>query len=321
MQHNISITDQSQNASNLPWPHSGILRRMRTYTSEMYPFIPRIISATLLFSGFTSMLSVIHGTPFSFFSLITVVGTASVFLLLFILRLMDELKDKEIDRRLFRLRPLPSGKVFESDIRFSIMLSVIIYSTLHVLHGVALFTAMVVLVYAFAMFRFFFIPRILKRSLLLTLATHNPIVPLLLGHLTSLHLFEHHLFADIDVPSVALLILQFWAMSFSWEIARKIRSKDDENEYVTYSRLLGQTGAVFLAATAQTLTLAIGAYFYVSLELTGAYLGIIIIGYLAMMFTYTRFLKYPSRETSQLRPKAEVYIISVLTASILASAL
>lgn len=295
----------------------GFIRRMIMYTTDMYPFPTRIVSAILFYSGFASLLSLIHGTSFSFISATSLVGIASVFLLLFILRLMDELKDKELDYALFRHRPLPSGKVHESDIRFSIAINSGLYLLLNVFMGETFPVALFALAYAFLMFRFFFIPAILKRSLLLTLATHNPIIPIMFGYVVSLYLFEHKpSLREINFPLVALLILQFWAMSFAWEIARKIRSKEEENEYLTYSQTFGRVGAVMVAATAQSITLGVGIYFHASLDLSPVYLAFLFIAYGSLAFGYARFLLRPSPETSKLRPFAEAYILSILAASV-----
>ena len=91
----------------------------------------------------------------------------------------DELKDKDIDRAMFRDRPLPSGRVRESDIIISLTAAIALYLVANLWAGSAFWVALFVLGYALLMFCHFFMPGVLRDSLLLTLATHNPLFPIL----------------------------------------------------------------------------------------------------------------------------------------------
>ena len=299
----------------------GFRRRMGVYLGEMYPPGSRLGAAALLYLGFTAMLDRVHGLPFSPLSAWTAIGTWDVFSLLLILRLMDELKDREVDRRLFFDRPLPSGRVREGDIIFSLGLMNTLYLAANLPAGRAFWTAAGVLAYAWLMFRHFFIPGLLRRCLLLNLATHNPFIPLLLLHLVVLFAVQ----ADLPLRAVRweralLLVAMFWPMSFAWEISRKIRAREEENDYVTYSKILSRPGAVALAAGAQTLTFALAVHFFRSLSLSGVFIGVAAAGYALALWGHVRFLLKPSPRTSRLKPFAQIYIVSVL-AAVLAEAL
>ncbi len=295
----------------------GFARRMQVYLKEMYPLGPRLANAFLLYFGFAAMLGKIHGVRISLFSTWTLVGTADVFGLLLILRLMDELKDLEVDLRLFAKRPVPSGRVLGSDISSSLNIVLILYLFINLWIGRAFWTAAAVLLYALLMFKYFFIPSVLRRYLLLNLATHNPVIPLMLFHLVNLYSVGSSLpFQAIRWKPVLLLIAMTWSMAFAWEISRKIRSKREENAYVTYSRILGRPGAVALAAGAQTLTLGLAVYLAVSLPLSRIFIGIAAAGYACVLWGHLRFLLKPSPRTSRLRPFAEQYILCILAAFI-----
>ena len=114
-----------------------------------------------------------------------------------ILRLMDELKDRETDRELFSDRPVPSGRVLESDIRASLVTVIVLFIGANLWAGAALWTAVCVLGYALLMFRYFFVPRILRKYLLLNLATHNPVIPILLLYVVVLFSTEQGI---LDTP-------------------------------------------------------------------------------------------------------------------------
>src|SRR6185503_14152168 len=100
-------------------------------------------------------------------------------------RLMDELKDVEVDRALFPTRPLPSGRVTETDIRGALVVVVAVFVGMHATTP-ALVSALAVLAFAVLMFRWFFVPAYLRPRLLPTLVSHQPFVPLVLLHLAVL---------------------------------------------------------------------------------------------------------------------------------------
>jgi 4-hydroxybenzoate polyprenyltransferase len=299
----------------------GFPRRMRVYLAEMYPPGSRLGTAALFYLAFTAVLGRIHGRSVPLLSAWTAIGIWDVFALLLILRLMDELKDREIDRRLFFERPLPSRRVREGDIVFSLALMNILFLAANIAAGPAFWTAAGVLAYAWLMFRYFFIPGVLRRNLLLNLATHNPFIPLLLLHLIVLFAAQ----ADLPLRAVRwqpalLLAATFWPMSFGWEISRKIRSREEENEYVTYSRILSRPGAVALAAGAQSLTLVLAVDFFRSFSMPGVLFVPAAAGYALAIWGHARFLLNPSPRTSRLKTFAQIYIVGVL-AALLAGAL
>lgn len=289
--------------------------RMKVYLGEMYPIPLRFVMSALLYLSFLTFLARIHGIRPSFLSFHTISGILGIFFFGLILRLMDELKDREIDRELFRERPLPSGRVLESDIKVSLAVVSGCYLLVNSWMGKAFGMALILLSYSLLMFKFFFIPRILKRYLLLNLITHNPVVPLMHLYIVFVFSSEHHLsLRRIDWFPTFLLIAMFWSMLFAWEIARKIRSKEEENAYVTYSQILGRHGAVFLAGGAQTVTFAIGLYLYRSLSLSLAFPAIMAIGYGRTVWAHMRFILNPTSITSKLKPFAEQYVLAVLIA-------
>lgn len=298
-------------------PEKGYFRRMRIYLKVMYPLGQRFISAAICYVSFVILLGRIHSLPLSFFSPYSLLGTWNIFALLLILRLMDELKDKEIDLDLFKERPVPSGKVLESDISFSLTAMIVLYLTSNIWIGEVFWMAVAVLAYALLMFKYFFIPRILRKHLLLNLATHNPIVALMLFHVVILFSAQYSLsLKRLDWNSLFLLVVMFWAMFFAWEIGRKIRSKEEENEYVTYSQIFGRNGAVLVTGGAQTITFIIALYFLQTLSLSWVFVVILATGYALTMWAHLRFVFKPNPVTSKLRSFGERYIVSVFVAFI-----
>jgi len=298
-------------------PERGYSGRMRIYFSEMFPIPKMFTAAALLYLSFSLCLARIHGIEMKIISVTNLIGSFSLFMIMLILRLMDEIKDHETDLQLFSHRPLPSGRVQEKDIIFSLKSVIFLYITINIFSLGTLLIALAVLAYTFGMFRYFFIPRILKRNLLLNLATHNPIVPIMLIYVLALFTAEHGLGpADLSWKYVTILVVMYWTMFFAWEISRKIRSAEEEDDYVTYSRIFGPVGAVSLALGAQTVTLAAALVFDTAMSMPLLFLLIVWAGYFITMSGYLRFIARPNHKTSNLGPFAEKYIILVNAAFI-----
>jgi len=302
----------------LPWIRPGILPRLQTYLAEMFPVWRHLLLAAVLYLSSVSVLGRIHNLPPTLLSTSTLVGICSVFFLLLILRLMDELKDKEIDEELFPQRPLPSGQVLEGDIRFALGAVIAAYLALNLLVIGALWSALGVLGYSLLMFRFFGIPRILRKYLLLNLATHNPIVPIILLYLVVLFAEARGLpLTQLHWTPILLFLGMYWALFLAWEMARKIRSPEEENEYVTYSQIFGRRRAVAIVGGIQTAALTAGLSFYHTYALSNVFLAVLLAGYGVVVWGHARFWLRPNPITSRLRPFAESYTVFFLLAHLL----
>jgi len=301
----------------------GFLRRMRLYLREMFPVAPRLVMAVLLYASFARVLARLHRWPTTLTVPDLLLGTWSVFATMLVLRLMDELKDLDVDRRLFAFRPVPSGRVLESDIRRTLFVVAGLYAAAHVGAGLAFWTALAVLGYALLMFRWFLVPEIMRPRLLLTLATHNPVVPVLLLHLAVVAAgAQGRGPRDLDGGALLPLLIIYWAPLFAWEIARKIRAPREEDAYVTYSRLLGPGGAVLLAAAAQTLALGLGVWLGHVHGFRPSWLACAGIGWAIAQAAHLRFILSlglrPDKASSRLRPFAELSLLAVLAAGFFA---
>lgn len=300
------------------WPRAstavpGFRRRMRVYLREMFPVGARLLMAVMLYASFARVLALVQGWPTAPTLTGLLVGSWSVFATMLILRLMDELKDTDVDRRLFPSRPLPSGRVRESDIRVALAIVGALFLAAHVGAGLALWTALGVLGYAVLMFRWFFVPELMRSRLLLTLATHNPVIPVLLLHCAAVAAAARGRgLRDLDLGTVLPLVVVYWAPVFAWEIARKIRAPRDEDAYVTYSRLLGPGGAVALASAAQTATLGLAVFLDQVHGFHPAWLACAGIGWAIAQAAHVRFLVRPDAGSSRLRPFAELFLMAVL---------
>jgi len=286
-----------------------MISRMKIYLHEMYPVPQRLLASFLMTSGFLALLSGLCVRPFRLDSLEVIIGTMAVFMLMLILRLMDELKDLEIDKTLFAHRPVPSGRVYEKDIHISLIVLCLGFILIHTYRAEVLISAILLLGYCGLMYKYFFIPNILRRYLLLNLATHNPVIALVFGHITVIFLSGSDNGSAADPVLILPLILSFWASLFAWEIARKIRSPREEDAYVTYSQIFGRTGAVAIAAFAQLAALVLFLIIIFRLGLPIMAGLPMIVAFPGLVLGYLRFLKYPVPRNADLKMQAEGYIL------------
>ena len=286
------------------------LKRMRIYFAEMFSIPQHALLAFLIYLSIAVFAGWVHKAGAAFVSWDTLLGAWSIFGLWLVLRLMDELKDEDIDRELFPHRPVPSGRVLKADIKGTLAGAIILYVGAHVFAGAALWTALIVLGYSVLMFKRFFAPQVLRQSLIITLVTHNPIVPFILAQCFVIFAADHGLALkelrwDLIVPFIVML----WLPLLAWELARKIRCPEEETAYVTYSRLFGYMGAVVLTACIQTISFCIGVYFWSRFSLSWAYFGILAFGLGLNYLGYLWFVLHPSPQTAKLKYYAVAFLV------------
>jgi 4-hydroxybenzoate polyprenyltransferase len=291
---------------------------MRDYLREMFPLPGHLALALLAAAGIAGFVRTVQGD-----GRLVPAAVASpawnIIATLLILRLMDELKDRDLDRRLFPGRPLPSGRVRDSDIRGSLAAAIVLYLGANAYSLPVFLSAALVMGYAGLMFRRFFAPALLERSLPITLATHTPVVPLLLlqAYIATADRLGVPL-SDLRWTAILTAVAMVWFSILGWEFARKIRAPEEETAYVTYSRILGPAGAVAAAATVQGLAVLLGVHLTARLGLPAFYPATLGAGWLLCAAAYARFLLRPDRTTSRLKPYAAAFVFAVLLAQLCA---
>ncbi len=300
---------------------TGYFGRMHIYLSEMFPLGMHGVTASLCYLATAAYARFLHDVDASVWTLWLPIGVWSYLAVPLILRLMDELKDADIDQALFTDRPLPSGRVRESDIRLSLVGVILLYVGVNAVSLLTLSATLTLTGYALLMFRRFFAVEAHRRSLPLTLATHNPIVPMSLCYGFFLFAAEQKLpLGALEWPSIALFVLMLWMPFLSWEISRKIRAPEDEDAYVTYSQLLGRGGAVAALCTVQLVGIAAGVGICVADRAPWWLVVLPGTAWLANLWAGSRFLRRPVAHNARLRPFAEAFVIATILSPLLAFA-
>lgn len=286
--------------------------RVWTYIVEMYPLHVNVPYSFLSFYGFYLILQAIYGLQPLTITWQSGLGALTMVAFTLLLRIFDEFKDYEHDCKLFPHRPLPSGRVLKSDLKalgWGLVAAMIGFN-LFLGKGLIGFAAL--MAFGFLMLKYFFLPDLHRKSLLLTLATHNPIV--LFTHLYVLSVFMEAHGVEAIRPAAWAAIAMFWLLVFSWETCRKIRAKEEEDDYVTYSQIFGTRRSALVPMAGVTASAALLAFFGSTLGLSSPFLGVMALAYGYSMFGFVRWLVVQNAKTSKLKPFVESYTLVLYVA-------
>jgi 4-hydroxybenzoate polyprenyltransferase len=161
-----------------------------------------------------------------------------------LMRLFDDLKDVAADQQLFPERPVPRGLVSPRDLWRMVLGVHVLLLTINLLIPLAFPWLLVALAFTWLTFKWFFARPFISTRLIVAFITHQPV-----GFLLNIWVAS----ALISGTSVTLhdnrvlfLCFLFITPVMLWEISRKIKAQGTENEYVTYSKILGPQLAAYL---------------------------------------------------------------------------
>lgn len=237
--------------------------RLMAYQAERFPvaaYLPLVAVATFAALAFSRAARTRPGLPWLEFG----VGSITLLVFFFLLRVLDEHKDARIDAVARPELPVPRGLVTLRDLRWAAGWCLGVAIVLNLAVDPALLLPMAaVLGWSGLMAREFFVAAWLRERPLAYLLSHMVVMPLIFLYATSLD----WLVAGAEAPSGTgrFLALAFFN-GLVIEIGRKIRAPADQRHGVdTYSAAWGTAPAVGAWATAILVALvnaalAAGAY-------------------------------------------------------------
>lgn len=214
-----------------------MLSRLGIYFKEMYPLGQRFGIAIIYFLEIYFVLLLNVGIANFNLGIQEFVGVYTIFSFLMILRIADDFKDYELDRRLFAERTLPSGRVYKRDLAWALAFIVVSSTALNFIYMNNFYWFLFLYIYGTLMALWFFQKSKIQNSLPLALVTHNPVMMVLNVYIITFVCFKYGL-PLLSWPTFLLAFTMYFP-SLIWEISRKIRAPKDETEYVTYSKLFG----------------------------------------------------------------------------------
>jgi 4-hydroxybenzoate polyprenyltransferase len=275
-------------------------RRFLEYQQERFPLaVYAPLTAVFTFSA-AAYSRLVRGEPGFIDWGLFAVGALTALVFFFVLRVLDEHKDAETDRRWRPELPVPRGVISLAELRGIAVGAVAAALVLNALVApVMLLPCLLVAGFAALMTREFFVGEWLRARPAAYLVSHMAIMPLIDGYTTGLD------WLAAGKPPGGVGLWLFLVATFLngtvLEIGRKIRAPEDEREGVdTYTRVWGVRAAPavwlgVLLAAAVTIWLAAG---HVGGRAVTA--GVIAALFLAAALPGLLFLQGPGRRRAKL---------------------
>jgi hypothetical protein len=287
------------------------LGRISDYLALTFPPAPMLLAAAISFAAVYFLLEALALHTRLAYTWSAVGAMLTCYYVSLLLRIYDELKDVETDRRLaaagdpkYVERPIVRGLVDEEDLEAlrwwvsGLALMVSFFA------GPVLFGAFcVVYLVAWMSSRWFFLPK-MRDNLMLAFLTHNPLTLLLQAYAALAYVMDFGLGA-LSAWQILATLLGQQGLAAAWEIARKVRAPEDETDYVTYSKVLGWRTASLLPMAAVAVSTGCVLWVSATAGLHPLYLAAVALGAAVVFGAIARFRVAPSARTAKLRPFVE----------------
>lgn len=230
-------------------------KRVSIYLKEMYPPLQRLILVSVLFFAIFFLLLALHHRTDYVIGLREAIAIATIFVFFLSLRIADEFKDFDTDKKNFPERPLPSGRVTKRDLVTLLFICWVPVVVLNLLYMNNLPVLFVLCVYGALSSVWFFAKDLIKPNLVAALITHNPLQAVInlysASYVCAAYGFE------LWSPTTLTVVLALYMPGFIWEVGRKIRAPNRETAYTTYSKLWGYTRAIAVIIAAMLIALTL----------------------------------------------------------------
>ncbi len=268
-----------------------MIKRLSIYYKEMFPIIPRLLLGIIVFLEIHFLILLNYGVSNFRFGIQEFVAIYTIFAFYMWLRIADDFKDYEHDKRLFSDRPLPSGRVKKKDLFISCLFFELVAIVLNLLYMNNLLFFIVLYGYGYLMSRWFFHKHKIQPNLILAVITHNPVQIFVNLYVISFTIIKYNLRYDTWVVLLVMFTLYF--PSLIWEVSRKIRAPKDETEYTTYSKIFGYKKATIFVAVITIVDILTNIALVYQLNIYFIALLIMLVSIMTIQFK--RFIDDPTR--------------------------
>ena len=268
-----------------------MLKRLHIYFKERYPIIPRLILGLIVFLEIHFIVLLNNGVTKFNIGIQEFVGAYTVFAFLLWLRIADDLKDYETDKKLFKDRPLPSGRTTKKDVMIIGVIVELIAVILNVVFMNNILFFVILYVYGYLMSKWFFQKSKIQPSLPLALITHNPVQMFVNLYIISFTCIKYNIQAFSLTTAMALLTLYFPALI--WEVSRKIKAPKDENDYTTYSKIFGYKKATRFVLIITLIDIVTNIILVWNLNKISVLILLVLVSW--MTYKFVQFMKNPEK--------------------------
>lgn len=257
----------------------NFIKKWYTYQKERFPiliFVIYVLSIVIGIFGFVNFYTPKREPEINYIIIIPM--TIVTFLQFLMVRIVDEFKDYKEDCKYRPYRPVPRGliKLKELKILFIIcaLLQIIITLVATKNRIISIIYLLIMWIFFAIMSKGFFIKKILEKHLLLEVLLDEIMMPLMVLYISS--------FIEIGInKNTWKILLLSYIISWIVEIARKIRTKEQEEKGVkTYTAMFGIPKAITILSIIETLLAIVqytilGTNYIVPIILTYAIINII----------------------------------------------
>ena len=285
--------------------------RLWAYLQERFPPLGHGVLITSYYSSNQFLAHVLtHPGQQVAYSTRSLMGAAAVLCVFFHLRVFDEHKDFDEDRRHHPDRVLQRGLITLDHLKALGAAAIAVELLMGYLLGwPALVAVLAVIAFSCLMLKEFFIGGWLRRHFLLYAVSHMLIMPLLAMVVYSAATNRHFWYAP------AWFWLYAWVgffVTFNWEISRKIRSPEQEVDGLdSYTKVFGTYGAAYAVLIVRVVDTAMVSLVGYRLGLSPWFYVVLVALFLLCLtgFFHYRFNTNP-RTAKRMETYAGMYIIA-----------
>lgn len=281
----------------------GFLKRIEVYAKEQLEPGSRLFLSLIVCFFIYLVIKLDHNLPG--FSWQFLVPAFSTFFLLLYYRISDEFKDAKTDEKFFPDRPIPSGRLFLSDLKVLLVIVSIVGYVINVIYPAARLEYILAFLFTVAMGKWFFMEKIISSNRLIAFFTHAPVGIFLYWYAETylLNFYGVNWETAEKLALIGFIVLP----GISWEILRKTYLPQDEMPgYQIYSTMMGFKGSLLFAAMWVVITI-INNFILTSLfeSLEGMTYPLLIINILLLGAIASHAFK---PRLKNLKPVAEAYM-------------
>ena len=289
---------------------SPFLTRLNAYLKERFPLLSHGILIISYYSSNQFLAQILKNPdqPVKY-SVNSLLGVITLFMIFFHLRIFDEHKDYKEDCKYFPKRLLSRGIITLRELKIlgaiaiGVELIIAFFCGVNVLLGVLL-----VLAFSVLMLKEFFVGKWLKKHFLIYATSHMLIMPLM-----SIMIFS---FTTNMLPWQAPAWYWLYAfvgffVTFNWEVSRKIRTPEDEQKGLdSYSKIFGTYGAAYMVIVIRVIDTLMVALVGWHLDLSYRFYLVLITLFLVCCIGLYQFRFNTCRKTARrMETYAGMYII------------
>ena len=235
------------------------------------------------------------------------------FMQFLMVRIVDEFKDYDEDKKFRPYRPVPRGLVTLNELSALLIICIILQIGISILFKGNIVLLFVLWLFFLMMSRNFFMKKFLDKHLLIEVLLDEIMMPIMVLYLSSFCLNKWGLIVLLFDTRFPILLLISYIVSWIVEVARKVRSKDMEETGVkTYTAVLGIPKAMMLLSLIESIL-----FMFQTIILTRI-IWVNIVFYIIVMLTNLLFIyKQKKSFAKTVELSANFYILFVYVSMIM----